>query len=67
VNCAAASGRSNASGRWRKKWRGRAADSAVRDPRFPPVTPDELPDLSLEISVLSPLEPIDPARRPGPW
>jgi AmmeMemoRadiSam system protein A len=37
-----------------------AADSAVRDPRFPPVTPDELPDLSLEISILSPLEPIDP-------
>jgi uncharacterized protein len=37
-----------------------AADSALRDPRFPPVAPDELPELSLEISVLGPLEPIDP-------
>jgi AmmeMemoRadiSam system protein A len=40
-----------------------AADSASEDPRFPPVTPDELPDLSLEISVLGPLEAIEP--RPG--
>jgi uncharacterized protein len=37
-----------------------AADSARRDPRFPPVAADELPELSLEISVLGPLEPIDP-------
>jgi uncharacterized protein len=36
-----------------------AADSASEDPRFPPVTVDELPDLSLEISVLGPLEEID--------
>ena len=35
-----------------------AADSAAEDPRFPPVTPDELPELSVEVSVLGPLEPI---------
>jgi AmmeMemoRadiSam system protein B/AmmeMemoRadiSam system protein A len=29
--------------------------AAVRDPRFPPVTPSELPKLAYEISVLSPL------------
>ena len=39
-----------------------AADSASEDPRFPPVTPEELPGLSLEISVLGPLEEIDPRR-----
>lgn len=37
-----------------------AQDSAARDPRFPPVTMDELPDTRLEISVLGPLEAIDP-------
>lgn len=37
-----------------------AADAASRDPRFPPVTSDELPDLSVEVSVLGPLEEIDP-------
>jgi AmmeMemoRadiSam system protein A len=37
-----------------------AAQSASEDPRFPPVTPAELPELALEISVLGPLEPIDP-------
>jgi AmmeMemoRadiSam system protein A len=37
-----------------------AEDSAVRDPRFPPVTADELPETTIEISVLGPLEPIDP-------
>jgi AmmeMemoRadiSam system protein A len=37
-----------------------AADAASQDPRFPPVAPDELPDLSVEISVLGPLERIDP-------
>lgn len=31
-----------------------AAASALRDPRFRPVTPDELPHISLEISVLTP-------------
>jgi AmmeMemoRadiSam system protein A len=37
-----------------------AAQSATEDPRFPPVTSDELPGLTLEISVLGPPEPIDP-------
>lgn len=37
-----------------------AADSASDDPRFPPVSRDELPELTLEISVLGPLERIDP-------
>jgi AmmeMemoRadiSam system protein A len=41
-----------------------AADAASEDPRFTPVTPHELPDLSLEISILGPLEQIDPAQ-PG--
>ena len=35
-----------------------AGAAALRDPRFPPVTPQELPDLHLEISVLSPLRRI---------
>lgn len=30
-----------------------AESAALRDPRFPPVTPDELPDLEIEISVLT--------------
>jgi uncharacterized protein len=37
-----------------------AADSAQEDPRFSPVTRDEVTDLSFEISVLGPLEQIDP-------
>lgn len=37
-----------------------ACSAAVADPRFPPVTPDELPQLHVEISLLGPLEPIDP-------
>ncbi len=39
---------------------GRAA--AAEDPRFPRVTPEEVPELGVEISVLSPLRPVaDPA------
>lgn len=34
-----------------------ALASALRDPRFPPVTPRELPDIKIEISVLS--APVD--------
>jgi AmmeMemoRadiSam system protein A len=41
-----------------------AADAATEDPRFPPVSMDELPDVAVEVSVLGPLEPIDP-RDPG--
>lgn len=37
-----------------------AGDAAVDDPRFSPVQPEELSDLSIEVSVLGPLEPIDP-------
>ena len=37
-----------------------AADAAREDPRFPPVSADEVPELSVEVSVLGPLEPIDP-------
>ena len=35
-----------------------AGAAALRDPRFPPVTPQELSNLHLEISVLSPLRRI---------
>lgn len=37
-----------------------AGAAALRDPRFLPVTPAELPDLELELSVLTPFEPCDP-------
>jgi AmmeMemoRadiSam system protein A len=37
-----------------------ARDSASRDPRFPPMRAEEIDDASIEISVLGPLEPIDP-------
>ena len=37
-----------------------AADAASEDPRFPPVSSDELPELSIEVSILGPLEVIDP-------
>ncbi len=36
-----------------------AESAAFRDPRFPPVSADEVPDLEIEISVLTPLRPID--------
>jgi AmmeMemoRadiSam system protein A len=35
-----------------------AAAAAMEDPRFSPVTAQELPDLYVEISVLSPLRPV---------
>jgi len=37
-----------------------ARAAALDDPRFAPVRPDEVPDLDIEISVLSPLEDITP-------
>jgi len=37
-----------------------AVAAAIRDPRFEPVTPEELSDLSVEISVLSAFEEIAP-------
>jgi AmmeMemoRadiSam system protein A len=39
-----------------------AADAATDDPRFPPVSVDELADFAVEVSVLGPLEPIDPRK-----
>ena len=43
-----------------------AVEAAVRDPRFPPMTPDELPRVTFEVTVLGPLEklPADPLERP---
>ena len=35
-----------------------AVDAALHDPRFPPVTPPELPNLALEVSYLTPLQPL---------
>ena len=43
--------------------RAHAIDAALHDPRFPPVTPPELPGLALEVSYLTPLEPL-PYRSP---
>ena len=37
-----------------------AAAAALRDPRFPPVEPAGLADLEVEISVLSPCQPVRP-------
>lgn len=37
-----------------------AASAALEDPRFQPIRPAELPALDIEISVLGPLERIDP-------
>jgi len=39
-----------------------AVSAATRDPRFRPVTPDELDDIEIEISVLTPPVPVN-----GPW
>lgn len=35
-----------------------AVAAALQDPRFPPVHPQELEDIRIEVSVLSPLEPL---------
>jgi AmmeMemoRadiSam system protein A len=39
-----------------------AANAALHDPRFSPVRADELPELEIELSLLSPLEPILPEK-----
>jgi len=40
-----------------------ARRAAFEDPRFPPLEPDELPDCEIEISILTPPEPVrDPAQ-----
>jgi AmmeMemoRadiSam system protein A len=38
-----------------------AVSAAQEDPRFEPVRASEIPDLDVEVSVLGPLEPIDPS------
>ncbi len=38
--------------------RAHAVDAALHDPRFQPVTPAELPHLALEVSYLTPLQPL---------
>jgi AmmeMemoRadiSam system protein A len=39
-----------------------AASAATADPRFPPITPEELPRLRIEVSVLSPLRVVSDPR-----
>lgn len=36
-----------------------AVAAATQDPRFPPMRPEELGDMEVEVTVLSPLEPLD--------
>jgi AmmeMemoRadiSam system protein B/AmmeMemoRadiSam system protein A len=36
-----------------------AVSAALKDPRFPPVSPQEIPDLTIEISVLTPLQKLE--------
>lgn len=38
-----------------------ARAAALEDPRFPPVRPSELPDLTIDISVMSPPQPVTDA------
>lgn len=40
-----------------------AASSAFNDPRFPPLRPEEWPRVRIEISVLSPFEPVTDLQR----
>jgi AmmeMemoRadiSam system protein A len=37
-----------------------AADAALRDPRFAPLPPEETDHLEIEVSLLSPMQPIRP-------
>jgi len=37
-----------------------AADAALHDPRFAPLRPDEMEHLEIEVSLLSPIQPIRP-------
>jgi AmmeMemoRadiSam system protein A len=39
-----------------------AAQAATEDPRFSPLPPAQLPEVTIEISVLGPMERIDPRR-----
>jgi len=42
-----------------------SVSAALEDPRFPPVVAAELRGLVVEVSVLTPLEPVPSAERPG--
>jgi AmmeMemoRadiSam system protein A len=50
-------GRMTAAWPLEKTVRDMAAEAAFGDPRFPPLSPEELPRCSIEISALSPMEP----------
>lgn len=43
-----------------------AISAATRDPRFPPMRPDELDDLAIDVSVLYPPEPVESASELDP-
>lgn len=43
-----------------------AISAATRDPRFPPIGPDELDDLRIDVSVLYPPEPIESSAQLDP-
>jgi len=43
-----------------------AISAATRDPRFSPVTPGELPDLTVSVDILTPAEPVDGPRQLDP-
>ena len=55
-------GRMQASGPLSQTVADMAVAAATQDPRFLPMGPDELEDVDIEISVLSPLRPIDPSQ-----
>ena len=55
-------GRMSAAAPLEKTVRTMAIEAAFGDPRFPPLTRDELPRCRVEISVLSPLEPCSDPR-----
>ena len=54
VSCAAASAPWRPTSRWSQDVREHALAAALEDPRFPPVRPDELDQIEIEISRLTP-------------
>ncbi|MDR0450907.1 MAG: AmmeMemoRadiSam system protein A [Treponema sp.] len=50
-------GRMSAAGPLEETVRNMAAEAAFGDPRFPPLSPEEFPRCSIEISALSPMSP----------
>ncbi len=47
--------------------RANAVNAAFRDPRFPPLSVREFPDVRVEVSVLSPAEPLPVASEKEAW